>query len=195
MRPARPEEAGRLAKMMMDLVTWGRLRHLGPWFNTLMHRAFIKSPHGLCMVLELDGEVIGYGAGFTDYRAFHRWMKLRYGWLMGLVLLPKLLHPRNLKTVLRAFTYFPDAPQDDPRSELVCMNVIPAHHGSGYATRIFHGLVDELRRRGVDCVKLGHIDPTQKNALGFWNSIGARHLRTEKFYSHNEVYVYVYDIV
>lgn len=194
MRPARPDEARELAEILIEVVDWGRLRDLGVRFNTIMHRCFIRSRYGVCLVLERDGNLVGYGAGVSHYRKFHREMIWRYGLLMGLVLLPKLVTRKNRQTVIRAFTYFPQAPENDPKAELVCMNVRKAAQGGGAGRRLFDGLMEGLKARGVKQVKLGHVDVTRPGPNAYWKSMGARLLRTEPFYDHNTVNVYVYDI-
>jgi hypothetical protein len=194
MRPARPDEAGALAQILIDVVTWGRLRDLGLAFNTLMHRSFITSKYGICLVVECDGEIRAYGAGVSDMGRFHRGMVLRHGLQMGLLLLPKMFRLMNLKTALRAFTYFPQASKDDPKSELVCMNVRSEFQSEGYGRRLFKGLMHELKKKGVETVKLGHVDPGKEVANSYWLGMGARLLRTERFYKNKQVNVYIYDI-
>lgn len=194
-RHARLDEARTLAGILIDVVHWGRLRDLGLGFNTLMHRCFIRSKYGVCLALEdSQGRIMGYGAALSDTRLFHREMILRYGLPMALVLAPRLLRKKDRETILRAFTYFPAAPEDDPKAEFVCMNVVQEFQGGGCGRWLFNGLMNELKARGVRSVKLGHVDATKKGPNAYWQSMGARLLRTEKFYQHNEVNVYVYDI-
>ena len=53
---------------------------------------------------------------------------------------------------------------------------------------------DTLRGDELDLMKIGHVDVSKATANAFWSGLGARYVRTENFYNHNEVNVYVYDI-
>ncbi len=193
-RPAQASEAGELAKILIDEVSWGRLPELGLAFNTLLHRHFIDSRYAICLVAEREGEILGYGAGLTDTRAFHRDFILRKGLRAGVLLLPYLLKWRNLQTIIRALTYFPEAPKDDPPAEIACLNVRHRYQKLKLGTKIFFALMESYKVRNIKSVKIGHVDPNKKHAVAFWESLGTRYLRSERFYRHNEVRVYAYDI-
>ena len=193
-RDARRQDAAALAQTMMSEISWGRLRDLGPSFNTVLHRAWILSDYAVVVVAEKDGRVAGYGAALADTERFNRELKLKHGWLLALLLVPKLFRLRNIQTIIRAYTYFPEAPPDDPDAEVVSMAVYRDHRGSGVGRLIFDGMVEGLQAKGSRTLKIGHVDVGEETANAFWSGLGARYLRTEKFYSHNEVNVYAYDI-
>jgi ribosomal protein S18 acetylase RimI-like enzyme len=121
-------------------------------------------------------------------------MVWRYGIQMASILLPKMFVKSHRETVIRAYTYFPEAHPEDPVAELVAMNVSRAHRRAGLGRKVYNALMDGLKAKGVRSVKLGHVDPDNPTANAFWLGVGGRFLRREKFYDHNEVNVYVYDI-
>ena len=122
-RPARAVDAPILADIMTEEINWGRLRHLGNRFITTLHRHMINSNHAVCFVAERDGEIIGYGAGVADISKFYRQFLWRYGIIASVTLLPKLVQPQQFKTIVRGFTYFPDAHPDDPKAEIISFAV------------------------------------------------------------------------
>jgi ribosomal protein S18 acetylase RimI-like enzyme len=193
-RPSRPAEARLLAQISIEENQTGRLRDLGPRFNALLHRHFIESRYGMSVVVEVGGEVAGNGTGLTDTRLFHRDFVLRQGIPAGLLALPHLLRWRNLRTALQGFTYFPESPADDPKAELVAMNVRTRFHRRGLATQLFFALMEEYRKLGIPAVKLGHIPESNKRAIAYWESLGSRYVRTEKLFGSDPTRVYVYDL-
>ena len=193
-RDAEPEDAKALAEVMISEIHWSRVRELGLRFNTVLHRAWVLSDHAVVVLAEKDGEVAGYGAALVDMKRFDRELKLRHGWRLGLLLLPKLVNPRHVRTVIRALTYFPEVPADDPDAEVVSMAVYHNHRRFGIGRLIFDGMIEGLRGKGAPALKIGHVDVHKETANAFWSGLGARYLRTENFYRDKEVNVYVYHI-
>lgn len=193
-RPARVEEAGALAVIAKAAVYQGRLGAFGLAFNRLLIASFIRSRYGLCVVAERDGVILGYGAGVTDTVAFHREFVRRWGLQAALLIAPRLFNPRNLHTLIQAYRYLPAAPDDDPKAELLAMNVTSHYRRSGVATKIFFTLMASYAGLGIRSVKLGHIPVTLTSAVRFWESLGTRFVRTEELYRGGFVNVYVFDI-
>lgn len=195
-RPARPSEARQLARMVMELITWGRLRHLGLPFNTLLQRFHITSRYGIILVAEVDGRIVGNTGGVTDRKRFYRELAWKWGWLSALLILPYLFKPANLEVLRKGMTYFTKTPVDDPPAEATLMNVIPEYQRGGLGPKLFFALMDEYRKRGFKIVKVGHVNPEKPDVVRYWEEkVGLRYLRTEKFYKDTEVRVYVYDLV
>lgn len=192
-RPARLADAPTLAKLMVEGLS-SRLNDLGPWFVTLLHRHMITSPYNLCIVAEQQGMLVGYGAVLTPTRKFYLDFLLRKGLLCVLITLPWLFRPKNLHVALRGFTYFPRSSHDDPEAELVSLVISPNVCRAGIGTALFLRLVEELRSRGIDTLKIC-TSAENDRANAFYRRQGCQYIRTDPFYQNNHINVYVHKCV
>jgi len=148
LRPARVSDAPILARMMVEGLD-SRLKDLGPWFVTYLHRHFVQSRHCLCLVAEQDGRILGYVATLISTRRFYREFLLRKGIGAALMMLPWLLWPRNLRTVTSGLTYFSGETHDDPETELVSLIVVPKARGLRVGSTLFQQTLARLRAAGT----------------------------------------------
>lgn len=193
-RPARPAEAGALARLMSEAITWSRLSGLGPGFVTLLHRHMISSANAVCYVAERESEIIGYSVWSVDSSKFYREFLLRCGFRAAIMLAPNIFRPRQLKTIARCLTYFPEAHPDDPQAEVLSFAVRPQAKQSGVGKAIFNALAHEFEKRGVKVVKVGAVEATNEGGNRFYSRLGCELVRTESFYRDSRVNVYVYRI-
>lgn len=161
LRPARPDEADFLADQMRRHIPWSRLLDLGPAFLRLLHRHMILSRHSLCLIAERDGEVLGYLAGTFSTAGFFRDFVLRRGVRAACVLVPHLLRPSRLRTILHSVLYFRGQPDrdrpPDPDAEILNFLVEEKARGTGLARRLFTTYRDELDRRGTGEFMVGTV--------------------------------------
>lgn len=194
LRPAHPAEADVLARLMTDAISWGRLGELGPRFVGLLHQHMIGTRHGICIVAEVDGAVVGYIAAATDVRRFYREFLLTHGVRAAWTLLPSIWRPKRLATILRGSTHMTGAPEDDPPAEMLSFAVQPGLGTRGIGTRLFDAAIDALRARQVRAVKFGTVDVNNEVGNTFYQKRGCTLVRTVPFHRDSAVNVYVYDI-
>lgn len=194
LRLARAPEAEALGRLMSEAITWSRMSELGPGFVTLLHRHMINSTHAICYVAEREGEIIGYSVWSVDSSKFYREFLLRHGFRAAIILAPKIFRLQQLKTIVRCLTYFPEAHPDDPQAEVLSFAVRPQVKQSGVGKAIFNALAREMETRGVKAVKVGAVEATNEGGNRFYSRLGCELVRTEPFYSDNQVNVYVYRI-
>src|SRR5262249_14314702 len=108
-RPARRGEAGELARLMSEVITWSRLSELGQGFMTLLHRHMIGSVHAICQVAERDGDILGYAAWSADTGKFYREFLLRHGLAAAVKLAPNIFPPRGDENIVRGLPDFLEA--------------------------------------------------------------------------------------
>ena len=190
-RPGRPEDAPRLAALMVEGLQT-RFSHLGNGVVRLLHQHMIASRHCLCLVAERGGRVAGYAAVILSGRKFYREFLIRRGVLCGLLALPRLISPSNLRTVWAALTYFPAAGSDDPEAELVSLVVGKESRGSGVGRDLWDGLVLALQSRGIPKLKIT-TDVRNEAANRMYSNRGCRLVRTQPLYHDSQLNVYVYD--
>lgn len=193
-RPARPEDAPMLARLMSEAISWGRLGELGEGFVTLVHRHMIDSRYAICFVAERDGEILGYSAWGTDTTRFYREFISRHGLRAAVTLLPRVFRPRQLKVIIRGLTYFPEGHPEDPRAEILSFAVRPQTKQSGIGKAIFKTMIDDFRARGISSIKVGTVEATNEAGNRFYRRLGFELIRTIPFYKESQVNVYVYRI-
>jgi len=181
-----------LARLMIEDFDGSRLVDLGPRFIALLHRHMVTSAHCICRVAEDAGRITGYIAVTPSTRAFYRDFVLRKGFLAACLVLPRMLQPAHLRTVLKGLTYFPQAPDVDPAAEIVSFVIGPAARRSGVGSALFQNAVEALQARGVQQLKImTAVDNDAANA--FYRRHGSRFVRSEPFYRDTRVNVYVRD--
>lgn len=151
LRPATPEDAAHLGALHGARISEGFLPTLGPRFLALLYRRIARSPHAFALAAVRDGEVVGFAAAATDLGALYREFLLRDGVRAGLAAAPRLL--RSWRKVLETLRY-PAAGAALPDAEILAVAVAPGAAGQGVGRTLVDGAVAELRRRGIDAVKV-----------------------------------------
>lgn len=151
-RAARASDAGALARLHSEGITGGFLPRLGPRFMTLLYRALIDWGDAVVVVAADAAGPAAFAAGVVDVKAFYRHFARRY-WLRAAVAsLPRVLKPGNLRRAIESMRYADTGPS--VRAELLAMAVAPPARGRGLATRLGGNLLEQLRQRDVDRVKV-----------------------------------------
>lgn len=168
-----------------------RMTSLGPGFVRTLNRHMVTSRHCICLIAEQHGRVLGAAAAVTSTRKFFREFVVRKGLVCALLVLPRLLSTANIRTLLKGFTYFPNAPTDDPDAELISF-VVSAHRTrAGVGAALFRGVVEGLQSRGITCMKIITSDENDASNA-FYTRQGCQLVRTEPFYRDTRANVYVY---
>ena len=191
-RPARIEEAPVMARLIGEGLN-SRLNDLGPWFVNFLHRHMVASALCTCLVAETTNGIVGYAAALHSTSKFYREFFLKKGLIAGLLILPWLFTPKNIRTVINSTLYSGKAAQEDPEAELVSIVVLPEARGMGVGKKLFQGTINELKNACIPQLKITTpVDNKVANAM--YLKQGCKHMRSEAF-SHNvDVNVYFCNI-
>ena len=192
LRDARAGDAPVLAHLMYTEVTWGRLRDFGMGFLTLLNRAFCTSRHAVCLVAEVDGQVVGYAASVVHLKRFYREFAIVRGLPAAVMILPKLFRRHTLATLWKGLTYKNDPGEGGPQSEVLSIAVAKGFSGRGIATRLLNATMEKLKARGVDAVRMGTVAEGNQAAFSIYSKWGFKLVGTKQFYGDTKVHVMEY---
>lgn len=151
-RPARPEEATRLARLHASTHPEAFLPQLGPRFLEILYRAQIEESVGVALVAEWEGRPIGYTTGLVSTPEFRRRFARRYGAQAAMAVLPRLVR----RGVLRRFAdlaRYPEKVRGLPEAEWTFIALDPDVQARGLGTLLGRSVIEALAERGADQVK------------------------------------------
>jgi len=151
-RPARLDEARRLAEMHARRIDEGFLASLGPAFLGRLYRRVIRSPHAFATVAEVDGRIVAFCAAADDVRRLYREFLLRDGVVAGCIAAPRLL--RSLPHVLETLRYPATTAGSLPRAEILAVVAETEIASRGIGSLVLQQTLDGLHRRGCSSVKV-----------------------------------------
>ncbi len=152
-RIATPRDAPSLARLHIEGISGGFLPRLGMGFMRRLYEAMVQWDEAVVLVADQGDGPIGFVAGTVSTGAFYRHFLRHHGLSAGIVALPRLVRPSNLRRAWETARYggedvaWPDA-------ELLSMAVAPAQRGRGVGHRLGTALLSDLAERGVDQVKV-----------------------------------------
>ena len=168
-RRAAPEDAPALAHMHSSQIGGGFLPRLGLPFMRVLYRALIGWQGAVVLVAEDAGGPVGYTVGVLDVGAFYRHFARCHWWRAGLVSLPRLIRPNNLRRAWETFRYGHD--EVEVPAELLAMVVAPRARRRGLAVQLGEKLIDALGERGVEAIKVV-VGADNVGALGAYRNMG-----------------------
>jgi GNAT superfamily N-acetyltransferase len=136
------------------------LTELGARFLRRLYRAFIVSPDGVCLVLEIPGDggrIAGFAAGALQPASFFGDLRRRQGLAFAVDSLPAVLrHPfRTLRRLARGLRYRGESPGPLPDAALLSsIGVLAVWRGSGASGQLLDAFCAEVARRGRKSVYL-----------------------------------------
>jgi glycosyltransferase involved in cell wall biosynthesis/ribosomal protein S18 acetylase RimI-like enzyme len=152
LRSATPADAISIARLHLGMIDTGFLSSLGVGFLRLLYRSLIGSNHGTVTVAEADGMIVAFIAGTDDTGAFYKQF-LRAHYLKAIWrLLPSLRRPGTWKRMWETIRY--GGGEGSVAAELLSMAVAPNAQRSGLGSRLVDTLLDQMKVRGVDQVKV-----------------------------------------
>jgi GNAT superfamily N-acetyltransferase len=127
----------------------GFLTSLGPAFLCQLYSSMIDSKRTFCIVARDAGRVIGFVSGTDHLSEFYKEFLLRKFFLVGLILLPKIVNINNIKKVLETLSYPKKKEKNLPDSELLSIVVEKRYRGQDVSRELFNSLVDEFKSRNI----------------------------------------------
>lgn len=144
LRVARRDDALAVARLHAGLIDRGFLSSLGTGFLRVLYESLIDG-HGVVVVADSDGDVLGFIAGTDDtghfYRSFIRRRFFQAAWR----LIPALMRPRTWRLVWETLRH---GSTEGPSAELLAMAVAPRAQGRGLGSRLVHDLLSRTAERG-----------------------------------------------
>jgi ribosomal protein S18 acetylase RimI-like enzyme len=153
-RPARPDEAGLLARFHRATHPGAFLPVLGERFLVHLYRGLVTDPDAVAVVAERDGEIIGYATGVMSMSGFYRRFFLRHGVAAGLAVLPRLLEPGVVRKITETARY-PEQAQEQglPDAEFTSLAVDQRLRSRHLGGLLSDEIIAALARRGADAVR------------------------------------------
>lgn len=152
LRLAKPADAMSIAHLHLNTIEAGFLSSLGSGFLRLLYRALIDSEHASVTVAEVDGAVVGFIAGTDDIGAFYKMFFRAHFFEATWRLLPSIVKPQVWRRIWETVRY--GGGKSAVAAELLSMAVAPNARGSGLGSRLVDTLLDQMKARGVDQVKV-----------------------------------------
>jgi len=182
-----------VARLHRQAIPQGFLSRLGDTFLANLYLGIAAAPDAVVWVaVDQDDQVLGFVSGTTDTRRCYRQVLLRRGWLLGLLAIPSLVRPANIRHILETLRY-PGSQEpnrsetDTPPSqaaELLSIAVDTVARGLGLGRKLVEVLEQSLRERhyrGAYRVVTSAADP-RSNA--FYLGVGFRHQREFQHHDH-----------
>ena len=155
----------------------GFLTRLGPKLLADLYGAINRNALGFVFVaVGDDGRVVGFVSGTTRTGGLYRSILLRRGWRYAGLILKKVLSPGVLRGIVQTVLYPVRGASDTPEAELLSIVVSEELRGTTVAADLLTALLDELRRRGCDRVKL-MVGESMERAQAFYRSEEYRPVR------------------
>ncbi|CAN5238411.1 hypothetical protein BH18ACT5_BH18ACT5_10080 [soil metagenome] len=167
LRPARPTDAGRIARLHRDGINTGFLPRLGPAFLTVLYRALIRW-HGATVLVAGSSTAVGFVAGVESTTRFYRYFATRWGLLALIAALPRLVRPSVIRRAWETFRY---GGNEGAPAELLSMAVDSRARGLGIGKRLGEGFVTAMERASVPRVKVV-VGAANQGAIALYESLG-----------------------
>jgi len=191
-----------VARLHRQAIPQGFLSRLGDAFLANLYLGIAAAPDAVVWVaVDQDDRVLGFVSGTTDTRICYRQVLLRRGWLLGLLAVPSLVHPANIRHIIETLRYPREQEADHAEkaetthqeAELLSIAVNPEARGLGLGRKLVQILEQSLRERqyrGAYRVVTSAADP-QSNA--FYLGVGFR-LQREFLHHDHAMNEYIKDL-
>jgi GNAT superfamily N-acetyltransferase len=154
------------------------LTELGQPFLSQYYRTVVEYPLGVLLVAEVDGDVVGFAAGFGDPGAFYRSLRRRAwqfvpGMWWSCLARPGLISAVIKRAVLVATKRSRETtPADTMACELSSIAVAPVAAGRGIGRQLLEAFMDRASNIGAGHVRLTTDAIANSGANTFYASAG-----------------------
>ena len=184
-----------VAELHVGNIDQGFLATLGVSFVSLMYRAIDEARDSVLLVEEHDGRVVGFVSGGIGMAPIYKRM-LRYPFRLAICLLPSVLRPRRILSIMEILRYSrgKDQQADLPKAELLSMAVSSAYRGQQVAERLYRRLVDHFKTSGVPAFKIT-VGEALAPAHRFYQRMGAAPAGKVEVHDGESSTIYLHRIV
>jgi len=177
-------------------INYGFSSYLGRNFLKYLYKNIIGCENGLGLVaVNNQGQVLGFIAGTMNLRRFYKRFIRKYSIIAGLLVLPKLLRWKAIKSFYQNLLYPSEGAQLDlPGAEIISTAVLPNARGRGIGRLLTEAAFEEFRKRGVSKIKVLVGDRLQANE--FYRRMGFEFVTHVTYNSDKmDANVYVKDLI
>lgn len=184
-----------VAELHVGNIDQGFLATLGVNFVSLMYRAIDEARDSMLLVEERDDRVVGFVSGGIGMAPIYKRM-LRYPFRLAICLLPSVLRPGRILSILEILRYSrgKDQQEDLPEAELLSMAVSSAYRGQRVAERLYRRLLDQFKASGVPAFKIT-VGEALAPAHRFYQRMGAAPAAKVEVHDGESSTIYLHRIV
>lgn len=166
------------------------LTSLGSCFLEFYYSCFIKSSETIVVVVEEDGNALGFSAASTQCKSFNSRLIKRNFLEFGMVALKMLFtSPKALLRLVKNLTKKSDKAEDDENyAELYSIGVPDNQQGKGIGKCLLKETEQLLKVKGVEKVSLTTDYYDNEATLGFYRSMGYETLYEFVAYPDRKMY-------
>ena len=193
-RTLEASEYRQVANLHIAALKDGFLRDLGEDFLTVMYECISECPTAFLQIEKKEGVVIGFITGTASmYQVYRLMLKKRSRF--WLAIFPSLISFRRLKGIAEIFLYSlkRESKTDLPLFELLSLAVSENERGAGISDRLYSGLTEFCRDRGIDSFKIV-VGEELVSAHRFYLRMGAKPVSKVEIHGNVGSTVYVYKI-
>ena len=192
-RNAHTSDCASIATLHKELLPTSFLGRLSGRFLDLLYTELLCSNNGIVIVGEEQGRIVGFITGTVNTSQFYKYFLKRNFLSAGLLLLPYIIKKDVSTRIFETFTYGKKATSASlPEAELLSMAVGETYQGRGVGQELFAHLVEEYRRRGVNCFKVV-VGDTLERANKFYLKVGCRKRGEYEVHRGEKSNVYVFE--
>lgn len=170
----------RVARFHFLYVPHSTFAQLGIPFLKTLYQGFLSSHSGFAYTCWEGGKMQGFIAGATDSQRLLKSLFFRHLLFLLLVSLKALFrHPRLLPSLFQTFQYSRKVNLPQTKAELLFIAVKPESRGRGIGSKLILRSLEELKRRGIDGVKVS----VERNDQKTINLLQKMHFCQEKKFS------------
>lgn len=130
------------------------MTQLGPGFLKAYYRTVLDCEGHIFLVVENEGQPVGFVAGFTNPSAFYALLRQRKI-MIGLAIVPAVLcNPALVPRLIGNARRVSDFTRSEGEAELASICVLPDVAGKGFGKLLVEAFIKEARSRGARSVYL-----------------------------------------
>jgi ribosomal protein S18 acetylase RimI-like enzyme len=133
------------------------MTQLGPWFLREYYRCVMEFTQGILLTEDIDGECVGFVAGFLDPALFYSKLRRRRARLALAAVAGLVARPSRVMTLLANYRRADGAarqPSSPQTAELSSLGVKPSGEGRGVGSRLVRAFVEAAAALGADRIVL-----------------------------------------
>lgn len=180
LRPLKQDDIPRVARFHSSYIPYSTFAQLGIPFLKTLYQGFLGSDYGFVYTCWEGEEMQGFIAGATDSQRLLRSLFRRHLlFLLQISLKALFRHPRLLSSLFQTFHYPRRTDLPQTKAELLFIAVKPESRRRGIGNRLILKSLQELKRRGIDGVKVS----VERKNQGTINLLKKMHFSQERKFS------------
>ena len=147
--PMTSEHITQVAQLHIEGIKGGFISSLGSKFVCYLYQAIVESDKAFGFVAVKGDKVLGFISCAENTSKVYVMVLKRNFFKLLWAYLPKILHPKNIKSAIETLFYPVRSGNDLPSAELLSVVVAQEERGLGLGRKLVEASKEEFRRRGV----------------------------------------------